>query len=57
VQAARENKIKRAVFIGSTVSGNKALIDSLDAYAKMSGLEPVFLPDGEYSGAIGAKMF
>jgi type II pantothenate kinase len=57
VQAARENKIKRVVFIGSTVSGNKVLRDSLDAYAKMSGLDPVFLHNGEYSGAIGAKMF
>lgn len=57
VQAAREHNITRAVFIGCTLSGNKALKQSLGKYGNMSGLETVFLNNGEYSGAIGAKMF
>ena len=57
VQAAREQKTNRIMFIGSTVSGNKALKDSLTAYTAMYGLQPLFLSDGEYCGAIGAKMF
>jgi type II pantothenate kinase len=54
VQASSLQNIKKVVFIGSTLSGNKPLRNSIDYYIRMSGLNPVFLPDGEYSGAIGA---
>ncbi|MGA9227706.1 MAG: type II pantothenate kinase [Mesobacillus sp.] len=57
VQTATLNSTKKVVYIGSTLSGNKLLQSSLELYAKMSGLETVFLRDGEYSGALGAKMF
>lgn len=54
VQASTLQNLQKVVFIGSTLSGNKPLQNSIDYYIKMSGLDPVFLPDGEYSGAIGA---
>lgn len=57
VQAATIHSAKSAVFIGCTISGNKPLQDYLKYYLNMSGLEPVFLPNGEFSGALGAKMF
>ena len=57
VQAAALHQTKKVIYIGSTLAGNQPLQSSLELYAKMSGIEPVFLPDGEYSGAIGAKMF
>ncbi|HAQ06419.1 MAG TPA: type II pantothenate kinase [Bacillus bacterium] len=57
VQAAALKQTKKVIYIGSTLAGNKPLQSSLDFYAEMSGIEPVFLPDGEYSGAIGAKKF
>lgn len=57
VQTASIQQTKKVIYIGSTLAGNKPLQSSLDCYAKMSGIEPVFLPDGEFSGAIGAKMF
>lgn len=57
VQAATLHSTKKVVYIGSTLSGNKTLQSYLEKYAKMSGLESVFLQNGEYSGALGAKMF
>lgn len=57
VQAAALNQTTRIVFIGSTLAGNSPLQHSLDSYAKMSGLEPVFLINGEFSGAMGARLF
>ncbi|WP_210366071.1 type II pantothenate kinase [Bacillus sp. REN3] len=57
VQAAALQQTSSAVFIGSTIAGNNPLQESLKTYLGMSGIEPVFLPDGEFSGAIGAKMF
>jgi len=57
VQAAALHSTKKVVYIGSTLAGNKALQSYLEMYAKMSGLETVFLRNGEYCGALGAKMF
>ncbi|MEH7443964.1 type II pantothenate kinase [Bacillus sp. JJ1122] len=57
VQTAALHSTKKVVYIGGTLSGNKALQSYLELYAKMSGLETVFLRDGEYSGALGAKMY
>ncbi|CAM3791297.1 type II pantothenate kinase [Mesobacillus thioparans] len=56
VQAASLHNIKQAVFIGSTLAGNKPLQNSLETYCRMSGIEPFFLENGEFSGAIGAML-
>ena len=54
VQTAALHGIKKVIFIGSTLAGNTPLQEGLDYYCKMSGLEPIFLRNGEFSGAIGA---
>jgi type II pantothenate kinase len=54
VQTAALHDTKKVIFIGSTLAGNKPLQESLDYYCKMSELEPIFLQNGEFSGAIGA---
>lgn len=54
VQTAALHGIKKVIFIGSTLAGNKPLQDNLDFYCKMSELDPIFLQNGEFSGAIGA---
>ncbi|MBS8264116.1 type II pantothenate kinase [Mesobacillus boroniphilus] len=56
VQAAALHSTKKVIFIGSTLAGNKPMQDSLDSYCKMSGLDPIFLQNGEFSGAIGAML-
>ncbi|RSD25549.1 type II pantothenate kinase [Mesobacillus subterraneus] len=56
VQNAAIHRAKKVAFIGSTLSGNKPLQDSLDYYCKMSDLEPEFIQNGEFSGAIGATL-
>ncbi|WP_144481067.1 type II pantothenate kinase [Cytobacillus oceanisediminis] len=56
VQAASLHNIKQAVFIGSTLAGNQLLRENLETYCKMSGIDPVFLEHGEFSGAIGAML-
>ena len=54
VQTATLHGTRKVIFIGSTLAGNKPLQESLDFYCKMSGLDPIFLQNGEFSGAIGA---
>jgi type II pantothenate kinase len=56
VQTAALQDTKKVIFIGSTLAGNKPLQESLDFYCKMSGLDPIFLQNGEFSGAIGATL-
>lgn len=56
VQVASIHNIHQAVFIGSTLAGNNPLRESLNTYCKMSGIDPVFLKNGEFSGAIGAML-
>jgi type II pantothenate kinase len=56
MQAAAIHKTNKVIFIGSTLAGNSPLQESLSAYSKMSGLESSLLRDGEFSGAIGAKI-
>lgn len=55
-QAAALHTTNRIVFIGSTLAGNAPLQASLREFSLMSGLEPVFIPNGEYSGAVGAML-
>ncbi|PLR94120.1 type II pantothenate kinase [Bacillus sp. T33-2] len=54
MQAGAIHQIQDVVYIGSTLSGNQPLKEGLEYYSKMVGLNPVFLSDGEYSGAVGA---
>lgn len=56
-QAAALHGVKRCVYIGSSIAGNRPLQSKLGLYAEMMGLVPIFLTDGEFSGAVGAGMF
>lgn len=56
VQTAALHGARKVIFIGSTLAGNKPLKESLNFYCKMSGLDPIFLQNGEFSGAIGAML-
>ncbi|MBT2679519.1 type II pantothenate kinase [Bacillus sp. ISL-35] len=56
VQAANLHNIKQVVFIGSTLAGNTPLREHLKSYCSMSGIDPVYLENGEFSGAIGAML-
>jgi len=42
------------VFGGSTLRDNPALVEILEAVTALVGRKPYFLPDGEFSGALGA---
>lgn len=55
-QAAIAGKVDTIVYAGSTLAGNAPLKDALSAYTEAFGLDPVFLGNGEYCGALGALM-
>ncbi|MFD1361213.1 type II pantothenate kinase [Lentibacillus salinarum] len=55
-QAAAQYDTGAIVYIGSSFRSNPLLQDILVAYTRLVGKEPVFLPNGEYSGAIGALL-
>jgi type II pantothenate kinase len=46
--------VGRIVFGGSTLRGNRHLAEMLGFMTLASGLEPVILPNGEFTGALGA---
>ncbi len=46
--------VTRVVYGGSTLRDNEPLAEMLRRMALASGLEPVILPDGEFTGALGA---
>ncbi len=48
--------VQRIVFGGSTLRGNEALVEVLGGITRALGREPVFLPHGEYAGALGALL-
>lgn len=48
------HQVRRVVFGGSTLRGNPALRDILDAITTAMGREATFLEDGEFAGAVGA---
>ncbi|MFC0211632.1 type II pantothenate kinase [Paenibacillus chartarius] len=56
VHAARERGTADIIYIGSTFLGNKLLADIVYRYTRLRGGEPYVLPDGEYSGAVGALL-
>lgn len=53
-QTAAIYQLKNVVFIGSSLINNSALRTGLDEFSKMVGLTATFLPEGEFSGAIGS---
>ncbi|RLL46911.1 type II pantothenate kinase [Oceanobacillus piezotolerans] len=53
-QAAANKQVEHIVFIGSTLSGNKALKDVLASFTSLMPYQPVFLDKGAYAGAAGA---
>lgn len=53
MQASKE-QVRDIVFIGATFIGNTIMKDIVERYATLLGANPIFLADGEYSGAIGA---
>ncbi|WP_409275992.1 type II pantothenate kinase [Neobacillus sp. SCS-31] len=55
-QLAMASNVDTIVYAGSTLAGNAPLKDTLSAYTGAFGLNPVFLANGEYCGALGALM-
>ncbi|TLS37278.1 type II pantothenate kinase [Pseudalkalibacillus caeni] len=51
---AVQHDCESIVYIGSTVHQNDYLKSVLREYKSLSGLEPLFIENGEYSGALGA---
>jgi len=49
-------QVRRIVFGGSTLRGNEPLAEILGTITRALGREPVFLPRGEYAGALGALL-
>lgn len=55
-QAAAAHQVKKIVFAGSTLDGNKPLRDVLSSFREILPYEPVFLEKGAYAGAVGALL-
>ena len=51
---ARIADVRRVVYGGSTLRDNERLVEVLRLMALAAGLEPLFLPNGEFTGALGA---
>ncbi len=55
-QMAVQNDVDYIVYIGSSFRSNPLLQDIIEEYTRLVGMEPVFLENGEYSGAVGALL-
>lgn len=44
------------VFIGSTLLNNDVMIDTIRYYVSLKGMQPHFIENGEFSGALGVLM-
>jgi type II pantothenate kinase len=55
-QAAARKQMKRIVFVGSTLTNNKALQAVLSSFRQALSYEPIFLEQGSHAGAIGALL-
>jgi type II pantothenate kinase len=51
---AAATQVDRIAWGGATLRGNPALVAVLTGVCRVLGREPVFLPDGEFVGALGA---
>ena len=49
-------QVQRVAFGGSTLRRNPALAEMLGHFLRSHGREPVFLPNGEFAGALGALL-
>lgn len=56
VHAAGQYGLKTVVYIGSSFIGNRPLREAVESYTRFRGGEPLFVENGEYSGAIGALL-
>ena len=54
IEAAKQKNVKKIVFIGGMLEGNKLLKQTLERFTTLMSLEPIFLSKGIYTGAIGA---
>ncbi|NCU17157.1 acetate and sugar kinases/Hsc70/actin family protein [Pallidibacillus pasinlerensis] len=54
IEAAKQKNVKKIVFIGGMLEGNKLLTQNLERFTPLMSLEPIFLSNGIYTGAIGA---
>jgi type II pantothenate kinase len=54
VLAAGQRGVSTIIFIGSSFIRNELLKEVVQRYTKLRGAVPLFLDNGEYSGAIGA---
>ncbi|MEK4513501.1 type II pantothenate kinase [Paenibacillus sp. FSL K6-2524] len=57
VLAAQNCGVSSVVFIGSTFIDNELLSETVQRYTLLRGASPVFVKNGEYSGAIGALLY
>lgn len=56
VHAAASHGLKRVVYIGSSFIRNEQLREAVESYTRFRGGEPLFVENGEYSGALGALL-
>ncbi len=56
-QAAELSEVQTIVYIGSTLRDNLLLQNQLATFTKMLSKQPLFVPHGEFSGAIGALAY
>ena len=54
--AADIHHSEKIYYIGSSLQDNEILKKGLLTYSRMTGLDAAFLPNGEYSGALGAYL-
>ncbi|KON88678.1 pantothenate kinase [Sporosarcina globispora] len=55
-QSAAQHQTDAIIYIGSTLKNNVPLKQLLEKYTAMLGLNPVFVQNGEFSGAMGALL-
>ncbi|HEX7063852.1 MAG TPA: type II pantothenate kinase [Bacillales bacterium] len=56
VFAAEQRGVSSIVFIGSSFVENVVLKEVVKSYTSLKGMQPVFVENGEYSGAVGALL-
>lgn len=56
VQAARQCRSSTIIYIGSSFHENDLLKEIVVSYTKLRGASPLFLENGEFSGAVGAMI-
>lgn len=56
VQAAKQCRSETIIYIGSSFHENDLLKEVVVSYTKLRGASPLFLENGEFSGAVGAMI-